>query len=181
MTTTRPVVAGPRHAVSAGHYLAAAAGLLALEAGGNAIDAGVAAGLVLGVVQPDIVNVGGVAPILIRRADGRTESIAGLGHWPRSIPPDVFVSRHGGRMPRGVLRTVVPAAEQPGSKAQGLLPALAEEQLLQRMTGLASYRRSSVPRRPCHLSQEQDLALEWRQKVSPWFPCWHPSPAPETS
>jgi gamma-glutamyltranspeptidase/glutathione hydrolase len=76
-TTTRPVVAGPRHAVSAGHYLAAAAGLLVLEAGGNAVDAGVAAGLALGVVQPDIVNVGGVAPILVRRADGRTESIAG--------------------------------------------------------------------------------------------------------
>ena len=108
--TTRPVVAGPRHAVSAGHYLAAAAGLLVLEAGGNAIDAGVAAGLALGVVQPDIVNVGGVAPILVRRADGRTESIAGLGHWPRALPPDVFVARHGGRIPRGVKRTVVPAA-----------------------------------------------------------------------
>lgn len=108
--TTRPVIAGPRHAISAGHYLATAAGLAILEDGGNAIDAGVAAGLVLGVVQPDIVNVGGVAPIIIRRADGRMESIAGLGHWPRGIPPDLFMKQHGGRMPRGVLRTVVPAA-----------------------------------------------------------------------
>lgn len=110
MTSTRPVVAGPRHAVSAGHYLAAAAGLVVLEAGGNAVDAGVAAGLALGVVQPDIVNIGGVAPILIRRADGRMESIAGLGHWPRAMPPDVFMTQHGGRMPRGVRRCVVPAA-----------------------------------------------------------------------
>lgn len=114
---TRPLIAGPRHAVSAGHYLAAAAGLTVLEAGGNAIDAGVSAGLALGVVQPDLVNIGGVAPILIRRADGRTESIAGLGHWPRSIPPDVFMTRHGGRMPRGVLRTVVPAAPDAWIKA----------------------------------------------------------------
>ncbi|MCR0984557.1 gamma-glutamyltransferase family protein [Roseomonas populi] len=109
-TTTRPLVSGPRHAISAGHYLASAAGLAILEAGGNAIDAGVAAGLVLGVVQPDIVNFGGVAPILIRRADGRVESIAGLGHWPMSLPPDIFMREHGGKMPRGVLRTVVPAA-----------------------------------------------------------------------
>ena len=108
--TTRPVIAGPRHAISAGHYLATAAGMAILEAGGNAIDAGVAAGLVLGVVQPDIVNVGGVAPIIVRRADGQVESIAGLGHWPKSLPPDLFMTRHGGTMPRGVLRTIVPAA-----------------------------------------------------------------------
>ena len=108
--STRPLVAGPRHAISAGHYLAAGAGLAILEAGGNAIDAGVAAGLVLGVVQPDIVNFGGVAPILIRRADRRIESIAGLGHWPMSLPADLFMREHGGKMPRGVLRSVVPAA-----------------------------------------------------------------------
>ena len=107
---TRPLIAGARHAVSAGHYLAASAGFAILEAGGNAIDAGVAAGLVLGVVQPDIVNIGGVAPILIRRADGTMESIAGLGHWPRALPADLFMREHGGRMPQGVLRTVVPAA-----------------------------------------------------------------------
>ncbi|MCI0756139.1 gamma-glutamyltransferase family protein [Teichococcus vastitatis] len=109
-TTTRPLVSGPRHAISAGHYLATGAGLAILEAGGNAIDAGVAAGLVLGVVQPDIVNFGGVAPILIRRADGRIESIAGLGHWPMALPPDLFMREHGGKMPKGVLRCVVPAA-----------------------------------------------------------------------
>ena len=40
MTSTRPTLYGSRHAVSAGHYLAAAAGFAILEAGGNAIDAG---------------------------------------------------------------------------------------------------------------------------------------------
>ena len=38
--THRPTVYGTRHAISAGHYLAAAAGFSILEAGGNAIDAG---------------------------------------------------------------------------------------------------------------------------------------------
>ena len=36
MFATRPTLYGARHAVSAGHYLAAAAGFAVLEAGGNA-------------------------------------------------------------------------------------------------------------------------------------------------
>ncbi len=75
----RPTIYGMRHSVSAGHYLAAAAGFSVLEAGGNAIDAGCAAGIALGVLQPDLVNAAGVAPIMIRMADGQVESIAGLG------------------------------------------------------------------------------------------------------
>jgi gamma-glutamyltranspeptidase / glutathione hydrolase len=110
MYATRPTLYGARHAVSAGHYLAAAAGFAVLEAGGNAIDAGCAAGMALGVLLPDLVNVAGVAPILIRKADGTVETIAGLGPWPQSIPADLFMRAHGGRIPMGVLRTVVPAA-----------------------------------------------------------------------
>ena len=106
----RPTVYGTRHAVSAGHYLAASAAFSILEAGGNAIDAGCAAGIALGVLQPDLVNVAGVAPIMIRLADGTVESIAGLGWWPKSLPADIFMREHGGKIPDGVLRTVVPAA-----------------------------------------------------------------------
>jgi len=108
--THRPTVYGTRHAISAGHYLATAAGFSVLEAGGNAIDAGVAAGIALGVLQPDLVNFAGVAPIIIRLADGTLESIAGLGWWPKTIPADLFMREHGGTIPDGVLRTVVPAA-----------------------------------------------------------------------
>lgn len=108
--THRPTVYGMRHVISAGHYLAASAGFAILEAGGNAIDAGVAAGIALGVLQPDLVNFAGVAPILIRLADGTLESIAGLGWWPKTIPADLFMREHAGKIPDGVLRTVVPAA-----------------------------------------------------------------------
>ena len=110
MTAHRPTLYGTRHAVSAGHYLATMAGFSILEAGGNAVDAGCAAGIALGVLQPDLVNVAGVAPILIRMADGTVETIAGLGHWPAALPPDLFMREHGGKIPVGVLRTVVPAA-----------------------------------------------------------------------
>jgi len=106
----RPTIQGTRHAISAGHYLAAAAGFAILEAGGNAIDAGCAAGIALSVLQPDLVNFAGVAPIMIRTAHGEVETIAGLGCWPRDIPADLFMREHGGRIPESVLRTVVPAA-----------------------------------------------------------------------
>jgi gamma-glutamyltranspeptidase/glutathione hydrolase len=106
----RPTVYGTRHAVSAGHYLAASAAFSILEAGGNAIDAGCAAGIALGVLQPDLVNVAGVAPIMIRLANGQVESIAGLGWWPKALPADLFMREHRGIIPDGVLRTVVPAA-----------------------------------------------------------------------
>ncbi len=111
MQTTRPPVMGTRHAVAAGHYLAAQAAFEVLEAGGNAIDAGVAAGIVLGVTQPDKVSFGGVAPIMIYRADtGAITSIDGLGTWPARITPDYFMRHHGGRIPATALRSIVPAA-----------------------------------------------------------------------
>ena len=107
----RPVISARRHVVSAGHYLAAHAGFLVLEAGGNAVDAGVAAGIALGVLQSDIVNVAGVAPIILYHAESRQVfTVSGLGVWPRLVTPDYFATRHGGKIPRGLLRTVVPAA-----------------------------------------------------------------------
>jgi gamma-glutamyltranspeptidase len=68
MRAYRQTVIGTRHAVAACHYRAAETGLAILEAGGNAIDAGVAMGLALAVVQPEYVNVAGVAPIILYSA-----------------------------------------------------------------------------------------------------------------
>jgi len=107
---TRPLLMGSRHVVSAGHYLAAEAGMRIFARGGNAIDAGVAAGLAINVVQSDLTNLGGVAPIMIRRADGVMETIAGVGTWPAAVDVDAFRREHGGRIPRGVRRSIVPAA-----------------------------------------------------------------------
>ena len=111
MSTGRMTIMGTRHVISAGHYLAAHAGFQILEAGGNAIDAGVAAGIAIGVVQTDKVNFGGVAPqILYTARDRKVHCIDGLGVWPRAVTPDYFVRRHGGKIPPGVERCVVPAA-----------------------------------------------------------------------
>ena len=107
----QPMVMARRHMCVAGHYLATEAGAAMLEAGGNAVDAGVAAGIALGVVHSDQVQFSGVAPMLVYSAE-RDEvfSIAGLGYWPRAASLELFRDRHGGGIPVGLLRTVVPAA-----------------------------------------------------------------------
>jgi gamma-glutamyltranspeptidase/glutathione hydrolase len=110
-TAHRPAIAVTRHAIAAGHYLAATAGFDILQAGGNAIDAGVAAGIALGILQIDLVDFAGVAPIMIYHAEKReVVTIAGLGTWPKALDPEFFMREHGGKIPLGVLRTVVPAA-----------------------------------------------------------------------
>ena len=107
----RPTIMGTKHVIAAGHYLAAHAGFEILEAGGNAVDAGVAAGIAVGVLQTDKVNFGGVAPMIIYHAKTRAiHCIDGLGVWPQAVTPDYFVKHHGGKIPAGVLRSVVPAA-----------------------------------------------------------------------
>lgn len=110
MLASRSPVRAQSHMIAAGHTLAAQAGLAILEEGGNAVDAGVAAALTLGVVQSDLVGVAGVAPIMVRTPDGRVETISGVGRWPRAADIDTFIRRHGGHVPRGLLSTIVPAA-----------------------------------------------------------------------
>ncbi len=107
----RPTVRGTKHASVAGHYLAAQAGFAILEAGGNAVDAGVGAGLVESVVESDQVGFAGVAPIMIYLADsGEVVTISGVGTWPKAASCEYFQNEHQGEIPEGLLRAVVPAA-----------------------------------------------------------------------
>ncbi|MEE8046334.1 MAG: gamma-glutamyltransferase family protein [Dehalococcoidia bacterium] len=107
----RPPVIGTTHAVSAGHYLASAAGMRILESGGNAVDAGVAAGICLNVLLPEMCGFGGIAPIMVYLAEeDRVISLNGVGGWPKKASVDYFMSQHGGDIPNGVERVVVPVA-----------------------------------------------------------------------
>jgi gamma-glutamyltranspeptidase/glutathione hydrolase len=104
-------VMGRRWMVAAGHPLAAQAAARILADGGNAIDAGVAAGFTLGVVHPDMVSFAGVAPILVHlAATGETFEVSGVGPYPRRATAELFRTQHGGQIPNGLPRTVVPAA-----------------------------------------------------------------------
>src|ERR1700740_138262 len=102
---------GRKWRVAAGHPLAAQAAARVLAAGGNAIDAGVAAGFMLGVVHPDMVCFAGVAPILVHLAStGETCGAAGVGPSPRRASAHLFRTKHDAKIPIGLLRPVVPAA-----------------------------------------------------------------------
>lgn len=111
MMTQQPMITGRNHMVVAGHYLATEAGMKMLEAGGNAIDAGVAAGIALGILQSDQVQFSGVAPMLIYLAErDAVISVAGLGPWPQATDPNYFFEQCNGQIPLGLRRTVIPAA-----------------------------------------------------------------------
>ncbi|MCH8087201.1 MAG: gamma-glutamyltransferase family protein [Chloroflexi bacterium] len=107
----RPAIMGTTHMVSAGHYLATAAGYRMLEEGGNAVDAGVASGIAINVLLPESTNFGGVAPIMVYlAASDSVVTISGLGRWPRAANIDYYMSNAGGEIPRGILRSVLPSA-----------------------------------------------------------------------
>lgn len=87
------------------------AGAEIMRSGGNAIDAGVAAGIATGVLESMLVGFGGVAPIILYSAEhDEMVTISGLGTWPKTVDAEYFNRLHGGRIPLGILRTVVPAA-----------------------------------------------------------------------
>ena len=88
---TRPVVTGRKAVVTAGHYLAAQAGMQMIHAGGNAIDAGVAMGFCLAVLEPQSNGIGGESPMLIHHAkSGKTISISGQGVAPKAATIEWF-------------------------------------------------------------------------------------------
>lgn len=107
----RPNVMAHKHVVVSGHYWASQAGFQILEAGGNAIDAGVATELAIDVLESQFVGFGGVAPIMIHlAATNEVVVINGVGPWPRAASAAYFRDRYNGRIPDGLLHTVVPAA-----------------------------------------------------------------------
>ncbi len=110
-TTYRPAIAGSHYVAASGHYLATMAAVRMLELGGNAIDAGVAAGLCTNVLQPDMTNIGGVAPIILYHAGKQAlRTISGLGNWPANATAEFFRREFGGKIPGGVHHCVMPAA-----------------------------------------------------------------------
>lgn len=109
--TRRATVRGRRHAIAAGHHLAALAGQRILDRGGNAIDAGVAAGICIGILLPDLVNIGGVAPIMVHlAATGETQTISGLGRWPMAATADKVRDPATGNIARDMRLCVTPSA-----------------------------------------------------------------------
>ncbi len=81
---------GSRGMVVTNHPLASAAGSQMLLAGGNAVDAAVAALFALTVVEPMMVGILGGGLAHIRMSDGRHVVLDGLSTAPRRATPDMY-------------------------------------------------------------------------------------------
>ena len=108
---SRPTVSSTKAVVAAGHYLATAAGIRMLAKGGNAIDAGVAAGFALAALRPHKNGIGGEAPTLVYSPKlGKAFAISGVGTAPKALTIDWLRQRGIKSIPGfGYLGAIVPS------------------------------------------------------------------------
>lgn len=109
------VATGARGIVSSTHPLATEAGLNVLKNGGNAIDAAVAVGLTLGVVNGHNSGIGGGAFMLIRRANGEFVALDGREMAPVAASRDMYL--RNGRADTTLSQTGALAIAVPGALA----------------------------------------------------------------
>lgn len=109
--TCRPLLRGREGMVTAGHYLAAAAGFAILNDGGNAVDAAVAAGFAESLVEPHQNGLGGEAPMIIWPAEADAPVVlSGQGPAPAAASLERFRSLGVASIPGdGLLPACVPA------------------------------------------------------------------------
>ncbi len=176
----RPTLYGERWAIVAGHPLVTEVGADVLRKGGNAVDAGVAAGFASNVVQVEMCNLGGIAPILVREpGSAGVSSIAGIGTWSRSASREKLVDRYGDRLPLGGAPSIVPAA------LSGWLTALARfgtwslADILGPVIELAEHGFPLDPRTAAHLALMGGGFIDWPASRSIFQPAGRPLAAGE--
>jgi gamma-glutamyltranspeptidase/glutathione hydrolase len=101
--TTRPVVAGTRGVVVAGHPLVSMAGMRMLLSGGNAFDAAVAAGFAAAVVEPtaSYTLCGECVALVYDAGRGDVFAVSGQGTAPALATTAFFRGRGLDRIPTG--------------------------------------------------------------------------------
>ena len=137
--TTRPVVMGTRGVVTAGHYLAAAAGFRIMEQGGNAIDAAAAMCVCLNLLEPQSCGIGGEVPTLVYSAkDRKTYAISGMGWAPEAFSIDWCRDNGIDLIPGdGYLPMTVPAVVDTWALALSRFGTMSYSQVLQPAIRLA--------------------------------------------
>src|SRR2546426_2761229 len=82
--TTRPEIRGTFGVVATTHWLASSVAMSVLERGGNAFDAGVAAGFTLQVVEPHLNGPGGDLPAILWPVGGEPVVLCAQGSAPHA-------------------------------------------------------------------------------------------------
>ncbi len=109
-----PTAVGRRGMVSASNEIAARFGLNILRRGGNAIDAAVATGFALAVIDPRAGNLGGGGFMVIRLADGTTTTIDFREKAPQAASRNMYLDPQGKAIVdlsrKGILASGVPGS-----------------------------------------------------------------------
>ena len=123
LAASAPAVEAQNGMVVSSHLLASQAGVEILREGGNAVDAAVAVGYALAVVNPCCGNIGGGGFMLLHLADGRDRFLNFREAAPLAATRDMFLDAQGKVVPQSSLYGVR-SAGVPGT-VMGLETALA--------------------------------------------------------
>lgn len=119
-------------AVATSHHAATAAGARALELGGTAVDAAIAAAAALCVVYPNNVALGSDMVALVRDPSGRTRFVNATGRAAQGETLEGLRRRYGDEMPtRGIDTVTIPGALRGWSELAAIGGALGWVDLLE--------------------------------------------------
>ncbi|MGD8563786.1 MAG: gamma-glutamyltransferase [Desulfarculaceae bacterium] len=137
--THRPLLMGTSWMITADHPLAAQAGASILEAGGNAVDAAIAANLVLTVVRPHMCGPGGDLFALIYMAEsGELTALNASGRAPSRASIEFYKNQGYDAVPlAGILTATVPGTISGWQAALDKYGTMTLEQLLPRAIAYA--------------------------------------------
>jgi gamma-glutamyltranspeptidase/glutathione hydrolase len=136
---TRSVVLARNGVIATSQPLASAAGLRALQQGGNAVDAAITAAAVLSVVEPTMNGVGGdLFAIVYDAKTKRLHALNASGRAPAAATPEEFRRRQLDAIPyRGELSVSVPGIVDGWSELLSRYGTLTLERALQPAIGYA--------------------------------------------
>ena len=175
--TTRPELHGTFGMVASTHWLASAAGMRLLEAGGNAFDAAVATGLVLQVVAPHLNGPGGDLPMILYSAERDEVSVVcGQGPAPGAATIEHYRALGLDLVPgTGLLAACVPGAFDAWMR---MLLELGTAPLRDVLEPAIGYARDGHPVLPRVADQIASLETFFRAEWPTSAETWLPAPAP---
>ncbi len=163
--------------VASTHWLASAAGMRLLEAGGNAFDAAAAAGFVLQVVEPHLNGPGGDLPIVLYSAErDEVVVVCGQGPAPAAATSGRFRELGLDLIPgTGLLAACVPGAFDAWLRMLLELGTASLRDVLEPAIGYAREGHPVLPRVAESIaSLESIFRTDWPTSAETWLP----APAP---
>ena len=133
----RPVVMGRNGMVCSGHPLASQAGISILQKGGNAVDAAIAVGAALNVVEPSMSGIGGDGFVMVYwKESGQVKVVNGTGAAPWAATRECYLPE--GIPMKGMMSVSVPGLLNAWMTAHEGFGALSRRQVLEPAMELAS-------------------------------------------